>query len=505
MKSKLGILLTVVVTKICNYAAGLPTYIQTEVENFESFEERHADLSALYTAGRFARDLLSFGGIDPKAKLNYVLESSEQINDDLYYQLATQYIPLLQVAYCDNEQGALRTHENSEFLLPPKLRLPFQCNETLENSQRRFRLLKVFRIPPHKMISKGGGNGYILLDHKLKKINVFFRGSRFANDWLTNLDYVEKPYRPNVWNSSVVSETIKNYDGVSENLIQKYISRAVEVDSFTCNEWRNETTERVPTIKYYQEIATLLHDSNRAEINSAFERKTGGELCFNCEIHSGFNSVMKVVLPEILPLVFQSIERFPEYQLVLGGHSQGGAFAQILQLELSLLQIKSFALTASASRVFSHELAYLYDLMTKVNEIEEHLIEGQFPTEGHVRIVHHGDIIPSIPFRNVFSHTGYEVYLANVYIPHSTGDFYLSGMREYLDILQDLDSSGIVESFRFSRGWVSFDYYLRKLGKLLKIKPTLKAIKDYVMNEKIGAYSHRNIIDNISACNALRL
>ncbi len=109
-------------------------------------------------------------------------------------------------------------------------------------------------------------------------------------------------------------------------------------------------------------------------------------------IHSGFDAGADAVL---VAIQFDLVKLAGSRQLILTGHSRGGAIATALAMKLAEQQINvSRIVTLGQPRVLNHEAAAHYDL--------------QF---NHLRLTNAGDSVPHCPSGIRFSHVGRQAYL----------------------------------------------------------------------------------------------
>jgi triacylglycerol lipase len=137
--------------------------------------------------------------------------------------------------------------------------------------------------------------------------------------------------------------------------------------------------------------------------------------CDNCTVHSGFWTSWKNSRSTILPAVLRAKQENPDYQVVLVGHSLGGAVAALAGLELSLRgldpQVTTFGEPKIGNGEFSEFInaAFRLDLSTS--------------SDRYRRVTHVNDPVPLLPLKEwgYASHAG-EIYISKLSLPPSITD-----------------------------------------------------------------------------------
>lgn len=109
-----------------------------------------------------------------------------------------------------------------------------------------------------------------------------------------------------------------------------------------------------------------------------------------CRIHNGFLKSYESVEPQINSILFGD---YPGYDIVICGHSLGGALATICGASLPV-DNKISVVTFGSPRVGNNKLVKIFNLKV-----------GQY-----YRFVHHSDIVPMVPKIN-YKHAGKEIRL----------------------------------------------------------------------------------------------
>lgn len=159
--------------------------------------------------------------------------------------------------------------------------------------------------------------------------------------------------------------------------------------------------------------------------------------CENCTIHTGFSASWNVTAPVILPYIEAARKEHPLYQLVLTGHSLGGAVAALAGLYCEAKGWMPTVTTFGEPRIGNAQFAAYFDthfdLQTTSDDpdnakISQIVIDRQKPR--YRRVTHAKDPVPLLPLEEwgYRSHAG-EIYISAANLPpditdlrHCTGD-----------------------------------------------------------------------------------
>lgn len=122
--------------------------------------------------------------------------------------------------------------------------------------------------------------------------------------------------------------------------------------------------------------------------------------CSNCYVHKGFYEAEISVLKTIVETVHELLQQFPDFEVIVTGHSLGAALATLTAIELvnegvpdTTIRLFSYG----SPRVGNYEFAnYASDLLTDF-----------------YRVTHHKDIVPHTPSHDRFTHISSEWYEDN--------------------------------------------------------------------------------------------
>ena len=137
--------------------------------------------------------------------------------------------------------------------------------------------------------------------------------------------------------------------------------------------------------------------------------------CTNCTVHSGFMSSWNETKEQILPTLERLKLEYPEYQLVLAGHSLGGAVAGLAALEFKARGWDALVTTFGEPRLGNKALAQYMDKVFPWN------VSASYSTYRRVTRIH--DPVPLLPFEDWgWRMHGGEVFISNEGVPAAIDD-----------------------------------------------------------------------------------
>lgn len=145
----------------------------------------------------------------------------------------------------------------------------------------------------------------------------------------------------------------------------------------------------------------------------------GGVDCPGCKVHKGFYDFVKNNCADVIRRVSELKEEQPNYQLVVVGHSLGGALTVLTGIELQLLGHLPLVISFASPKVGNRELASFIDAIGDTDRLTTEIMETQSFTCGFVRVVHTGDIVPLLPPGPFYQHGGFEYFINKRELPHS--------------------------------------------------------------------------------------
>ncbi|CAH6720647.1 putative lipase Lih1p [[Candida] jaroonii] len=147
--------------------------------------------------------------------------------------------------------------------------------------------------------------------------------------------------------------------------------------------------------------------------------------CSKCKVHTGFYKFLRKNLSGILSSVKQLKTTYPQYNLVVLGHSLGASLALLSGIELQLMGYDPLVVTFAGPKLGNSHLCQFIETLFDPSSTLASLKLGQCPDKGYIRITHEGDIVPSLPPTNFFVHCGVNMHIAKKQFPHEPQDLKL--------------------------------------------------------------------------------
>lgn len=166
---------------------------------------------------------------------------------------------------------------------------------------------------------------------------------------------------------------------------------------------------------YFTDLNTRTFDyepvSERAKLNFTE--------CEGCKVHQGFYKRFIDLEPQIFPTVEKLMEVFPDYKLLVTGHSMGGSLAILAGLEFALMGYDPLIVAYGNPKVSNELLSDYMDSLFLTDLIEKTIQEDRELTSGCIRVVHNGDLVPMFPpGRKKFVQSGLEFFINKEDLPH---------------------------------------------------------------------------------------
>ncbi|PVI00258.1 alpha/beta-hydrolase [Periconia macrospinosa] len=188
--------------------------------------------------------------------------------------------------------------------------------------------------------------------------------------------------------------------------------------------------------------------------------------CTNCTVHTGFYTSWLNTRKAILPDLTAAIEKYPDYKLVLVGHSLGGAVAAIAGLDLQARGWDPHVTTFGEPRIGNKELAAYVNARFNISD---NTSESSFSaTNKFHRVTHANDPVPLLPLEEWgYTMHSEEIFISADSLPYSQDDIRHCEGDEDPTCIADSDPSnppgwGIPSRFKF---WELFfahrDYFWR--------------------------------------------
>ncbi|KAF2842676.1 alpha/beta-hydrolase [Patellaria atrata CBS 101060] len=133
--------------------------------------------------------------------------------------------------------------------------------------------------------------------------------------------------------------------------------------------------------------------------------------CTNCTVHTGFHTSWLNTRAEILPILLSTLMSHPTYNLILVGHSLGGAVASLAALDLLARgfdpKITTFGEPRVGNLAFTQYVDARFNLTNSTSTAPQDL--------KYRRVTHNADPVPMLPL----SEWGYRMHAGEIYITKS--------------------------------------------------------------------------------------
>ncbi|KAH8726276.1 lipase precursor [Phaeosphaeriaceae sp. PMI808] len=213
-------------------------------------------------------------------------------------------------------------------------------------------------------------------------------------------------------------------------------------------------------------------DDNEAASDFLSPRQTNQDLpppadppkCDNCTVHTGFYSSWLNTRKVILPHVTKALEKYPDYKLVLVGHSLGGAVAALAGLDFKARGWNPHVTTFGEPRLGNKHFASYINARFNISSNHEY-------SKFH-RITHAGDPVPLLPLAEWGYHMhSEEIFISESSLPASIANVaYCNGNNDPHCIAgsdNDRPSWGIPTRFKFWQLFFAHRDYFWRLGLCL--------------------------------------
>lgn len=147
------------------------------------------------------------------------------------------------------------------------------------------------------------------------------------------------------------------------------------------------------------------------------KRKKYEMKCDNCYVHRGFYQFLSRNCLDIIEEVLELKECYPDFTLVVVGHSLGGALAILSGVELRLLGHETLVVSFASPKVGNSATMKFIDKIFHTKEVSKTIRDSHSFRHGFIRVVHKNDPVPYLP-PGIYVHGGCEYYINKADLPH---------------------------------------------------------------------------------------
>ncbi|GME85054.1 unnamed protein product [Ambrosiozyma monospora] len=165
-------------------------------------------------------------------------------------------------------------------------------------------------------------------------------------------------------------------------------------------------------------------------------------------VHLGFKTATDNFLSNATGVLKGLKEEYPNYSVIVTGHSLGGALASLTGVELYLMGYEPTVIAYASPKVFNPTLA---DWVNEVFKTDQYLSDlkadnvHQIPYYTFTRVTHVHDIVPCVPLAAMgYDHAGVDYYITKQDLPQAISDVEVRGefkLKYELETLGDLVAS----------------------------------------------------------------
>lgn len=183
--------------------------------------------------------------------------------------------------------------------------------------------------------------------------------------------------------------------------------------------------------------------------------------CDNCTVHTGFYSSWLNTRKVILPVLSETIEKYPDYKLTLVGHSLGGAVAALAGLDFAARGWDPHVTTFGEPRIGNGKL------MTYLNH--RFNISSDHDSNKFHRVTHISDPVPLLPLAEWgYTMHSEEIFISAPDLPPSVADLHYCKGDEDPNCIAGSDADGpswgVPTRFKFWQLFFAHRDYFWRIG-----------------------------------------
>lgn len=153
--------------------------------------------------------------------------------------------------------------------------------------------------------------------------------------------------------------------------------------------------------------------------------------CDGCKVHRGFYRSIASFFSEVIKDVQFLKEQLPDYEIVVTGHSLGGAQATLIGIELKLMGYDPLIVSYEAPKLGNKKMTEWMNDLFDSESLTDRINEGMGMENGLVRVTHKGDYVPLLPPTRIFRQSGVHFYIDKTTLPHPEWSVIFMGTSKY--------------------------------------------------------------------------
>jgi hypothetical protein len=139
--------------------------------------------------------------------------------------------------------------------------------------------------------------------------------------------------------------------------------------------------------------------------------------CKGCTIHKGFYSGAKEIHDKTFDKVIALAKKYPDYKIMVTGHSLGGALAPLIANEYLKMGLHTTLITFGSPKIGNPLFAKWMDDIWNTHDHYSDL-DGIHSTSSFIRVSHKDDFVPLVPTRQMgYKHCGIDVFFTTPDLP----------------------------------------------------------------------------------------
>ncbi|GME72359.1 unnamed protein product [Ambrosiozyma monospora] len=151
----------------------------------------------------------------------------------------------------------------------------------------------------------------------------------------------------------------------------------------------------------------------------------------DASVHVGFKTATDNFLKNAVDVLKSLKDEYPDYSVLVTGHSLGGALASLTGVELYLMGFEPTVVTYAAPKVFNKDMVEWVDQVFNTDQYLSDLEAGnvhQIPKGTFSRVTHTKDIVPAVPLVVMgYYHAGVDYYITKEDLPQAMSDVEIRG------------------------------------------------------------------------------
>lgn len=150
--------------------------------------------------------------------------------------------------------------------------------------------------------------------------------------------------------------------------------------------------------------------------------------CDECKLHSGFSVFLRSLQESFMDTLEETYNDYPDYNLVISGHSLGAAVAILCGIEVKIRGYNPTVVTYAQPKIFNTKMSDWVDNIFDSYNLDEENRENNAVDlkSGYYRLVHVNDYITDLP--PLYSHSGLQINIDKIMVPHEIEDLSYVGL-----------------------------------------------------------------------------